>query len=65
MSIPVRVRGVVEADVDIIGIDIPDPKAGAAYLVIDRTDNQVRHSLGMSLPMELREPPLTEDGVDP
>ena len=61
MSIPVRVRGDVVADVEIIGIDIPNPKDGSAFLVVERIDNQVRHSFRMGLPMELREPPLPSD----
>jgi len=61
MSIPVRVRGDVVADVEIVGIDIPNPKGGSAYLVVERTDNQKRYSLRVGIPQEFVEPPLPSD----
>jgi hypothetical protein len=67
MSIPVRIRGNVVANVDIVGIDIPegnDGRARQAYLVVERTDNQKRYSFRIGAPNELDEGPDPGTGYD-
>jgi len=64
MSIPVRIRNIIEAEVTIIGIDIPNPKSGAAFLVVERVDNQVKYSFRLGIPNEFVEPPLPSDSEE-
>jgi len=68
MAIPFRRKGEVVAEVDIVGIDMPDdPETGrarVAYLVVERTDNQKRYSFRIGTPQELDEGPDLGSGSD-